>query len=77
MMKVPLNLNISISGTKVEKLNVFFKILGKVYVGFSFLSFIRISYPSYTSYGKTAQLILNSLIIQTEKVCNGRDRVVL
>ena len=45
----------------------------------SFLSFIQISYPSSTSYGKTAQSTLDSFATQTKSFFfyNGRDRVIL
>ena len=72
MMQVSLKVNISISGTKQEKLEGFSKISGKV-DAFIFLPYFRITYPSFTGYGKTAQSILNSLATQIKKVYNERD----
>ena len=76
MMQVSLNLYISFSRTKREKLNDFDKIPRKVGVTFIFLSFIRILYPGSTSYSKTAQSFSNSWAEQTKEVYNGRNRAI-
>jgi len=72
-MQVSLNLNIFISRTKLEKLNDFSKKFGEIRC--RLLVFCRLFRSLILAIQvMTAQLILNSLVTQTKRACNGRDK---